>query len=476
MSDTNECINDLKDSIEILKAQAEDLREKSTLRKPVVIEFCGSPKSGKSTCIDAIKNVLRDCKYNVYVIHEKAKCCPIYNKFDPMFNFWTVTNTINDLMVQLDNNYAFSTSEKIDVILIDRGILDSLIWFKWLQSNNAISSKQYSRLYSMITMDRVKRSIDKTFIFKIDSEHSLLREPGSYYTENNSGIMNKDVLEGFNKAMSLTIRNYGKFFNHELIDISKSLVGFESDWAIQVGVVTKKVLEFVIEQYDEQVAFIQRDNLIIPHHSCVLDYKTFINNCNRFEFKNRVDVEDDYDCIQFIPIAVIIDDHSVLHVKKTRKSFNDSSKKLHPSERNKDLFYVGGHVRIEDANHNENDVLRIMRNALHREIKEEINLDLNIPSVEPTIIYSNEDGKSVQHIACCWIIRIGPQKSSIKTNGIELMKNNTTTNGFINFTDISSNLKLETWSRLILTKLLKDKIPKEKLQSIEQHWEQYSFF
>lgn len=464
-----------KEDISKLKELAEKLHNTSVLRKPIVIEFCGSPKSGKSTCIEAVKNVLRDCNYNVHVIYEKAKLCPISNKFDPTFNFWTVTTTINELMVKLDENFSYSAPEKIDVILIDRGILDSLIWFKWLESSDTISEEQYSSLCSMILMDRIRRSIDKTFIFKSDSKLSLAREPGSAFTKNDSVIMNRPVLDEFNKALVDTINFHGKKFNHEIIDINDNNSSEDDGWDSQVETIISKVLHFVIQQYMEQVAYIEKNKLEIPKHSCILDYKTFFKDSQELKFKNRNEVEDDDDCVQFIPIATIIDDDSILRVKKTRKSLNDSSQVLAPTEKNKDLFYIGGHIRKEDSNHNETDMLKVMRNALHRELKEEINLELNIPDKEPVIIYSNEDSKSRHHIACCWIVKIGPQKTSIRTNGVELIKNSSN-NGFIKFSEINKNLKLENWSRLILTELLKDTIPSEILESINQNWEQASLF
>lgn len=455
--------------ISSLKEKAYTLNANSILRKPIVLEFCGSPKSGKSTCIEAVKNVLRECKYNVYVIHEKAKICPITNKFDPMFNFWTVTNTINELMEIMDRNYMYDIKEKVDVILIDRGIYDSLIWFKWLELNNAISRKQFIKIYKMLSLDTIKRKIDKIFIFESDTTESLNREPGSEFTNKKSIIMNTEVLNSFNDAMSKINNSYGRYFNCQKFKINEN-------WDNQLEIVTQKSLEYVIQQYDEQIGCIKKSKFSLPNYSCINKLNTIINDTENFEFKNRVDVEDDYSLIQLIPIAVIVDRDSILCVKKTRKSLKDSSKYLPAPEKNKDLFYIGGHVRKEDANHNEKNIYKIMRNALHREMKEEINFDLNIPDIDPFVIYSNESPKSQQHIACCWIIEIGPQKSCIKTNGTELMRNRTNNDPFVKFNEISDKFKLEAWSRLILTKLLNDRIPKEIIENIETKGEQFSLF
>lgn len=455
--------------ITTLKEKAYSLHTNSILRKPIVLEFCGSPKSGKSTCIEAVKNVLRECKYNVYVIHEKAKICPITNKFDPMFNFWTVTNTINELMEIMDRNYMYDTKEKVDVILIDRGIFDSLIWFKWLELNNAISHNEFINIYKMLSLDAIKRKIDKIFVFESDVAESLKREPGSEFTDNRSIIMNTDVLNSFNDAMSKINSSYGRNFNCQKFKINEN-------WDNQLEIVIQNSLEYVIQQYDEQIGCIKKSKFSLPNYSCINKLNSIINDTENFEFKNRVDVEDDYSFIQLIPIAVIVDKDSIVCVRKTRKSLKDSSIHLPAPEKNKDLFYIGGHVRIEDANHNEKNIYKVMRNALHREMKEEINFDINIPDIEPFVIYSNESPKSQQHIACCWIIEIGPQKSCIKTNGTELMQNRTKNSPFVKFNEISDKFKLEAWSRLILTKLLNDRIPKEIIESIENAGEQFSLF
>lgn len=455
--------------IEALKEQAYYLHTSSILRKPIVIEFCGSPKSGKSTCIEAVKNVLRECNYNVYVIHEKAKICPIMNKFDPMFNFWTVTTTINELMEIMDRNYMYDTKEKIDVILIDRGIYDSLIWFKWLELNNAISQKQFTKIYKTLTLDTIKRKIDKIFIFESNTNESLNREPGSDFTNKKGIIMNANVLDSFNDAMSKIDESYCQYFNCQKFKI-------DGNWDNQLEIVTQNSLGYVIQQYDEQIGCIEKSKFSLPNYSSINKLSEIINDDEKFEFKNRVDVEDNDSLIQLIPIAVIVDKDSIVCVRKSSKALKDSSKYTHSPERNKDLFYVGGHVRIEDANHNEKNMYKVMRNALHREMKEEINFDINIPDIEPFAIYSNETPKSQQHIACCWIIEIGPQKSCIKTNGTELRKNTAKNSPFVKFNEINDRFKLEAWSRLILTKLLKDRIPREIIENIEISGEQFSLF
>lgn len=460
----------MEKEIKRLKEDLIFLHNNSVLRKPIVMEFCGSPKSGKSTCIEAVKNVLRECNFNVYVIHEKAKTCPLSNKIDPMFNFWTVTNSINELAEVYDRNYLYDLKEKIDIILIDRGIFDSLIWFEWLNTNSAILDNDLTNIVNLLTWREIRKKLDKVFIFESDKECSLEREPGSSLIEHKSIIMNTDVLIGFNNSMKKVVKKYGKNFNFEVIEVDK-------DWDVQIVNVAHKVLSYVITQFDEQICYIDKKELFLHNHSFTGDFDKVIPSSANLCFKNRTEVEDDSSLVQIIPIAVIIKDNSILCVRKTRSSLQDSSKTLSAPEKNKDLFYIGGHVRKEDSA-DASDILSILRNALHREIKEEINLTLNIPNEPPHIIFSNAMEKSRQHLACCWIIEIGPQKSCVRTNGTELVKSrkSNVSGSFIPFSEINEKMKFEEWSKLILTNILKDRFTKDELLRISLGGEQYSLF
>ncbi len=52
----------------------------SELNKPLVIEFSGTPKSGKTTCVEAISKFFRRHKIPVYLVSERASVCPISDK------------------------------------------------------------------------------------------------------------------------------------------------------------------------------------------------------------------------------------------------------------------------------------------------------------------------------------------------------------------------------------------------------------
>ena len=74
--DRNKSIRELENlAIEIL-----DFKAERKLRRPLLIEFCGSPKSGKSTTITSLNQFLKRNGFTTTVLTERASVCPVSNK------------------------------------------------------------------------------------------------------------------------------------------------------------------------------------------------------------------------------------------------------------------------------------------------------------------------------------------------------------------------------------------------------------
>ncbi|MBK6344263.1 MAG: hypothetical protein IPF41_17245 [Flavobacteriales bacterium] len=83
-------------------------------RRPLLIEFCGSPKSGKSTTINSLNIFLRRNEFKTVVLTERASVCPIQSKTHPYFNLWTLSAAIAEILFHLDQG-----KDKVDVIISD---------------------------------------------------------------------------------------------------------------------------------------------------------------------------------------------------------------------------------------------------------------------------------------------------------------------------------------------------------------------
>lgn len=124
--------NKRQENIKKLESLAQEVLKLKNLhrqRRPIIIEFCGSPKAGKTSSITALNIFLKRNGFKTVVLTERASVCPISDKQSPVFNVWTCSATINEINEKMDK--ANSGGESIDVILCDRGIFDALCWCKW---------------------------------------------------------------------------------------------------------------------------------------------------------------------------------------------------------------------------------------------------------------------------------------------------------------------------------------------------------
>jgi len=113
-----------------LAASVLELKNKHRQKRPVVIEFSGSPKSGKTSCINSLELFLKRNKFRVEIVHERASVCPVADKHSPWFNIWTACMSISGMVGTLERK-----GSSCDILILDRGIFDACCWFNWMLSN-----------------------------------------------------------------------------------------------------------------------------------------------------------------------------------------------------------------------------------------------------------------------------------------------------------------------------------------------------
>jgi hypothetical protein len=102
----------------------------SEKRRPFIIEFAGTPKSGKTTTISAIHQFLKRNRVAVSTFQERASVAPLVDKGTAFFNTWVTCATLNGIIEALED-------EKLDVLILDRGLFDGLVWIDWQEKPTA---------------------------------------------------------------------------------------------------------------------------------------------------------------------------------------------------------------------------------------------------------------------------------------------------------------------------------------------------
>lgn len=179
---TKDQLKELEDqAIEVLRSRqgksAEDI-------PPVIVEFSGSPKAGKSTTIDIVNHFFRRVehenathegvkyKYKVWAPTEGAsKRTPSHLKSDLVaFNLWSLNYAISEILL------AYHNVDRHDLVILDRGPFDSLAWMKVLRKENEITHEEYKTIENYIMLGKWAGLMKKIFIFTCSPEVSLKRE------------------------------------------------------------------------------------------------------------------------------------------------------------------------------------------------------------------------------------------------------------------------------------------------------------
>ena len=141
-----------------------------TMRKPLVIEFVGTPNSGKTVLISFLQGLLSSMDYKVDVMQEDAEIVPTcIPKKTFERNLWITNGQIQSLIESM-----FSSA---DVILFDRGFIDAKFWAKFLQIQNVCSAEDSQFLSDFLdNLDNMYHfSPDYLFVIDVSTAVSLKR-------------------------------------------------------------------------------------------------------------------------------------------------------------------------------------------------------------------------------------------------------------------------------------------------------------
>lgn len=424
-----------------------NLKKEHRQKRPIVIEFSGSPKAGKTSCINSLELFLKRNGFSVRIIQERASICPVSDKQSPMFNLWTACMSLAGLIGTLEDK-----KNQVDVLILDRGIFDALCWFEWLVSNSKMEEEQRYITEKFLLMDELVKTIDIVFAFCVDPDISIEREYANLLTNKPGSIMNKNVLGEYLKAIETTIDNKKQYF-HKVFEINTSQKNQN-----EVGRdVTKSTLDTLKELLIERIAYFEKNeklNKLICSKN-IFSYDELECSLPELKFDMRDMVEYNSNYLQPLPVAIITNSNKdkILAVKKSKTAVSTSS-----PEKDKILLYVGGHSRVEDMTEAmSHDLLSICRSTLKREVKEEIGISIALNEISPFCIYVSGNERSEKHLAVCFLVSLDEEgiKLSLDSQELKLKKGKSKSGHFLSVEELAKEEGLEEWSKLILSHCFK---------------------
>lgn len=194
-----------------------DTSKATNPKRPVFVEFSGTPKSGKSTCIDIVAHFFRRLGFRTLAPTEGAsKRTPYYLKNDlTAFNAWSACYALSHI---LEATYH---SDRYHLALLDRGLFDALVWFDLLAGDKKISRKDCHRIQRFLLIDKWSSAVDKVFLFKADPDTSIERENRDKLVSDPGMAMNHDFLTKLNGAYDRVHEKFSREFRRvQVIDTS----------------------------------------------------------------------------------------------------------------------------------------------------------------------------------------------------------------------------------------------------------------
>lgn len=423
--------------------------------KPIVIEFAGIPKAGKTTILNQLQAFLKRCGFKAEIVVERASVCPIRDKKHSNFNVWTACTTLSHV---LEKTQDPPISEDPHILILDRGLFDSLCWLEMMVKLERLREDDFAIIDKFLRIKDWRKRISAVVVMTSTPEDAMEREKGFLPVVGAEGsIMNNKVLA---KMLETTKNNIDRLKgDFKIFHVDTSLSDTKNNPKKTAELVAEFVLTLIEDVIQEDILYLPKQNLlpffkdkkIISANDASNLVDLFIN---KGSYKPRKKVEKDMNLIQALPIAIIKNrSGEVLRLKRKEKSDKNI---LH----NEFVIWAGGHVRKEDTS-NGNPIIQ----CVLRELKEELRLCINESNIKLMgSIYADLGSSTSKHVALVYEWTAETDEVAIVLGHEEFYeRRGTSLSGkFINAEELanainSGNIK-EEWSDIIAREyLIKDK-------------------
>lgn len=233
--------NELK-KLHYMKLEIYKLKQLCSLNKPYIIEFCGTPRTGKTSTINNLYDFFKKGKFKTKII-EEFTTSKYYKEEFKIKNKDLSHKDRNILIIEETKKQLESELNDSEILLVDRSINDRQIWNYIRYKNNDIDEKSYRELkdkYKNIS----KELIDTLVITTSDAFISLKRDYYNSLALEERTFLNIDNINEYNDSVK-SLENLFKESVDNLIIIDTSYLNM-NEVAIEI---TKKILISMRKKY-----------------------------------------------------------------------------------------------------------------------------------------------------------------------------------------------------------------------------------
>ena len=435
-----------------LQERAENAAERfGAARRPIVIEFAGVPKAGKTSTIGAIQSFLKRCGFRVEVVVERASVCPIRDKKHFNFNVWTACTTLAQILEKTQNP---PRPDDPHILILDRGLFDSVCWLVLMERLERVRKEDRLVIEKLLKIDDWRKRISAVILMTVTPIEAMKRERGLLPVEDGKGsIMNADVLQQMLDTTRGAAERLKKDFRIIQVDTSSGSI---KDTSVKTAEhVADMILNVIEEHLQEDILSVDKSEVVplFGGKSCVeADRAKEILDvfATRGDFRPRDTVETNKRRIQALPVVVVRNKSGeVLRLKRRERSDENP---LHE----KIVIWAGGHVRKEDQ---ANGVSAVQ--CALRELQEELRLFVEPEELKLLgAVYRDEGDRTSKHVALVYEWRAQTDDVAVALSTAEFFeRRGTSLSGkFVPLTEVAEDVESgklsEEWSADIIRELL----------------------
>ena len=183
------------------KIELQRLKDLSSLGKPFIIEFSGTPRTGKTTTIKNLYDFFKKGGFKVSIIEEFTTSKYYKEQLKEKLDNMSIGDCNIAIIEYVHAQLLEALNSENEIILIDRSINDRQIWNYRRYINGDIPKVQYQNIkakYSKIS----KELIDFLVITYADSLISLKRDYNSSLALEKRNFLNINNIDEYNKSLN----------------------------------------------------------------------------------------------------------------------------------------------------------------------------------------------------------------------------------------------------------------------------------
>lgn len=433
-----------------VRAETAEAKFRQKARRPIVIEFAGMPKAGKTTTLNTMHGFLKRCGFKVETVVERASVCPIRDKKHFNFNVWTACTSLTQI---LEKTQDPPSANDPDILILDRGIFDALSWLSMMEKMGRLRKEEREAIEKFLLIPDWRERVAGVVVLKASPEDAMEREMSTLPVVGRGGsIMNAEVIKQMLANTNQCMNRFRNQFKLYEVDTSKASGSTPKKTAEQVADIVLSIIEGELE---EEILSVPRPEFEqYMNQREVLDSNAAPGLVELFdqkgEFALRDLVEANVDRVQALPVVIIRNKSGeILQLKRREK---DAKNALHE----KLVIWAGGHVRKEDSANG-----RTLLRCASRELQEELRL-----RVEPSelkllgVVYDRKTVGVSKHVAIVYEWHATSDDVNVVLNATEFFerRGSSQSGRFIGLDDllrcVEESQLVESWSVKIARHLL----------------------